>query len=93
MLDIPVDQAYYNFNFTEARKRQMVELYQSSKFRRDHGMELDFDDLFQNANGWNSHCWSFAVTVYEQLMQLLLITPPVCELAKTIQSGFLCRIH
>lgn len=68
LLDIPVDQAYYNFNFTEARKRQMVELYQSSKFRRDHGVELDFDDLFQNANGWNSRCWSFAVTVYEQLM-------------------------
>lgn len=41
----------------------MIELYQSSKFRRDHGVELDFDDLFQNANGWNSRCWSFAMTV------------------------------
>lgn len=68
LLNIPVDQAYYNFNFTEARKRQMVELYQNSKFRRDTGVELDFDDLFRNANGWNSRCWSFAVTVYEQLM-------------------------
>lgn len=28
LLYIPVDQVYYNFNFTEARKCQMVELYQ-----------------------------------------------------------------
>lgn len=67
LLDIPVDRAYYNFNFSEKRKKSMIDLYNQSKFRRDHKIDLNFDDLFKNCNGWNSRAWSFAVTVYEKL--------------------------
>ena len=67
LLDIPVERAYYNFNFSEKRKKSMIDLYNQSKFRRDHKIDLNFDDLFKNCNGWNSRAWSFAVTVYEKL--------------------------
>ena len=67
LLDIPVDRAYYNFNLSEQRKKAMVDLYNKSKFRHDHKIDLNFDDLFKNCNGWNSRAWSFAVTVYEKL--------------------------
>lgn len=67
LLNIPVDMARYNFNFSEGRKREMISLYNKSRFKRDFDVEIDFDDLFKNCNGWNSKCWSFAVTVYEQI--------------------------
>ncbi len=68
LLNIPVNDAYYNLNITEERKKQMVDLYNKSKFKLEYGVEIDFNDLFKNTNGWNSRAWSFAVTVYENLM-------------------------
>lgn len=67
LLDIPIENACYNFNFSDDRKRQMISLYEQSKFKREHHVEIDVDDLFKRPNGWNSRAWAFAVTVYEQL--------------------------
>jgi hypothetical protein len=68
LLNIPVDNAYYNLNVTKGRKKQMMDLYNKSRFKIEYDVDLDFEDLFKNANGWNSRAWSFAVTVYENLM-------------------------
>lgn len=68
LLEFPLETAYYNFNFTESRKRHMAELYAKCKFKRDHGLDVDFDDLYKRHNGWNSRAWAFAVTVYENLV-------------------------
>lgn len=68
LLNIPVDNAYYNLNVTKDRKMQMMDLYNKSRFKIEYDVDLDFEDLFKNANGWNSRAWSFAVTVYENLM-------------------------
>ena len=67
LLDIPIENAYYNFNFSEDRKREMHLLYNRSRFRREQHVEINIDDLFKRPNGWNSRCWGFAVTVYENL--------------------------
>lgn len=74
LINIPVDRAYYNFNITEDRKKQMIDLYEKSKFKSEFGVKIDFDEFFdkdkflQNTTSYNSKVWAFAVTVYEKIM-------------------------
>lgn len=68
LLDFPVEKARYNFNFTEDRKKQMINLYEKSKFKKDCNVELNYENLFSKHNSWDSRAWAFAVTVYEKLM-------------------------
>jgi len=68
LLHIPAQTLSYNLNFTEDRKKKMINLFNKSKFKKDYKVEIDFNDLFKNRQSWSARAWGFAVTVYEKLI-------------------------
>jgi len=66
---IPMLPSYYNINFTNELKEQMLELYYSGRFFHDFHAAMDKDKLFEDHVGFFSRLWAFAVTVYDNLMK------------------------
>lgn len=65
--DIPIQNFYYNFNFSNDRKKLMLDLYHKSKFKKEFNIKINSDELFKSPHNFSAKVWGFAVTIYENL--------------------------
>lgn len=67
VLDIPMQNSHYNFNFSSNTKKEMIDRYIKSQFYKDYKISICSDDLFMSHTSFSSKLWSFATTVYERI--------------------------
>ena len=67
LVDIPMQKSYINWNISEKRKKQMIDLYNKSQFKKDYKFNINFDNACSTPHTFDSRVWAFAVTVYEKI--------------------------
>ena len=67
LADIPMPISNINWNISVKRKKQMIDLYNKSQFKKDFKIDINFDNACSTPHTFDSKVWAFAVTVYEKV--------------------------